>query len=106
MQKEVDNSTHPVIFGIGTVECIVAVIKRELVRSGAAQHMLQLQHLKKTFGLGKQARRRKGEKKGERRLFLIPVFCRACGESSQRRRQESEPSFLQPRKEGRVSASV
>lgn len=45
--KRGSNSTHPVIFGIGTVECIVAVIKRELVRSGAAQHMLQLQPLQR-----------------------------------------------------------
>lgn len=90
--------------------------KRELVRSGAAQHMLQLQPLQRQLNAAVWPRenRRGGregkKKKQERRLFLIPGFYRACGESSQRdrdkRKKVSEQSFLQPRKEGRVSASV
>lgn len=88
--------------------------KRELVRSAAAQHMIQFQLLKRQHAAvwpretGKKGR--EGEKRGARRLFLIPGFCRACGESSQRDRDKREKvreqSFLQPRKEGRVSASV
>lgn len=91
--------------------------KTELVRSGAAQHMLQLQPLQRQLHAavwpqetGEEKGGREGEKKGERRLFLIPGFCRACGESSRgdgdKRKKVSEQSFLQPRKEGRVSASV
>lgn len=91
--------------------------KREPVRSGAAQHMFQLQPLKRQrhaavwpreTGEKKEGGRKR--KEGMRRLFLIPGLCRACGESSQRDRDKrnkvSEQSFLQPRKEGRVSASV
>lgn len=85
--------------------------KRERVRSGAAQHMLQLQPLKRLLHAAVWPRETGGGGRGgERRLFLIPGFCRACGESSQRdgdkRKKVSEQSFLQPRKEGRVSASV
>lgn len=92
--------------------------KRELVRSSAAQHMFQLQPLKRQRHAAvwpretgkKKEGGREEEKGGERRLFLIPGLCRACGESSQRDRDKrnkvSEQSFLQPRKEGRVSASV
>lgn len=54
------NSTHPVIFGIGTVECIVAVVR-------AAQRLMQLQPLQRRLhaavGLGET-----GEE-GGRRLF-------------------------------------
>lgn len=63
--------------------------KRELVGSGAAQHMLQLQPLKRRLHAAvwpRETGEEKGArgKKGERRLFLIPRFCRACGERSQR----------------------
>lgn len=92
--------------------------KTELVRSGAAQHMLWLQPLQRQLHaavwpreMGEEKKWEGGRKKrGERHLFLIPGFCRACGESSRRdrdkRKKASEQSFLQPRKEGRVSASV
>lgn len=85
--KHGSNSTHPLIFGIGTVECIVAVIKRELVRSVAAQHIRsELQPLKRRLHAAvwlpeTRERREARERKEERRLLLIPGFCRACGES-------------------------
>ncbi len=116
--KHGSNSTHPVIFGIRTVECIVAVIRRSwsdlVLLSICFNSSLYKDSSTLLFGLRKQARRRKrgreGEKKGDRRLFLIPGFCGACGKKSQRdgdkRKKEGEQSFLQPRKEGRVSASV
>lgn len=92
--------------------------KRKLVRSSAAQHMFQLQPLKTQHhaAVWPQGSGRGGRKGGEGEMslflffFLIPGLCGAWGESSQRYRNErdrvSEQSFLQPRKEGRVSASV
>lgn len=71
--------------------------KRELVRSVAAQRVLQLQPPKDSstllFGLGRQAKRGAGgggrgeARRGEASLFLIPGFCRACGGSSQSDRE-------------------
>lgn len=114
--KHVSNSTHPVIFGIGTVECIVAVIRGSwsdlVLLSICFNSSLYRDSSTLLFGLGKTGEEggRERKKKQERRLFLIPGFYRACGESSQRdrdkRKKVSEQSFLQPRKEGRVSASV
>lgn len=86
--------------------------KRELVRSGAAQHMLQLQPLQRQLHAAVWPRETGEEKegrgkKGERRLFLIPGFCRACGESSRRdrdkRKRVSERAELPPAQEGRKS---
>lgn len=50
---------------------------------------------------GKQARR-EGGREGEV-FFLIPGYCRACGESRDRDEGQkvNERGFLQPRKEGR-----
>lgn len=56
--------------------------KRERVRSGAAQHMLLLQRLKRLLHAAVWPQ--EGGWGGGRGVFLIPGFCRACGESSQR----------------------
>lgn len=110
--KHGSNSTHPVIFGIRTVECIVAVIRGSwsdlVLPSMWFNSSLYKDSSMLLFGLRKQARG--GGREGGRGVALIPGYCRACGESSRRdgdkRKKVSEQSFLRPRKEGRVSASV
>lgn len=102
--KHVSNSTHPVIFGIGTVECIVAVIRgswSDLLLSISFNYCLKKKRqLHSVVWPREEARIREG-KRG-RCLFLIPGL---CGESSRRgremRMQVSEQ--LPPAQEGRKS---
>lgn len=68
--------------------------KTELVRSGAAQQMLQLQPLQRQLHAAVWPQEtgeeggREGEQRGERRLFLIPGFvARAVGEIETRERK-------------------
>lgn len=70
--------------------------KTELVRSGAAQHMLQLQPLQRQLHAAvwpqetgeEEEGGREGEQRGERRLFLILGFvARAVGEIETRERK-------------------
>lgn len=117
------NSTYPVIFGIGTAECIVAVIREEAGQIWCCSaYMFQLQPLeeekKKTnqhtaprccLASGKGARERGGREKCLFFKFLgfAGFWVRAVRDAETREREwASEQSFLQPRKEGRVSASV
>lgn len=102
--------THPVIFGIGTVECIVSSDKTELVGC----HMLLFQTSPKTaprccLASGKKAwRRRDGGKK--RRLFKkqasAGLVLGAVKERQPKRRRERRASSIQARKEGWVSARL
>lgn len=99
--KPGSNSTRPLIFGIGTVECIVAVIKgswsglgllsvrfnsrltkkrtRERERDIETDRERELSAAVWLHKLWQQ-----GEKRVQRSLVLISGFCRACGESVDR----------------------
>lgn len=78
-QCETSKSTHPVIFGIGTVECIVSSDKTELVRSWAEP----------TLQFSSRRQRRRAPQAG-----LVTETA------------EGNAELPQPRKEGRASACV
>lgn len=108
--KHGSNSTHPVIFGIGTVECIVAVMRGSwsdpVLLSICSNCSLCQRQLHAAVWLRETSAQKGGrEKRGRGVSFLIPGFCRACGESRDGDWRK-KVSFLQLRKEGRVSASV
>lgn len=79
--KHGSNSTHPVIFGIGTVECIVAVIRESrsdlVLLSICFNSSLYKDSSTLLFGLGEigeEEGRREGEKKKKRRRGEASLF--------------------------------
>lgn len=84
-------STHPVIFGIGTVECIVSSDKTELVRSCALGHCsLWSKEPTQQFGSRRQAEGVSGPQAG---LVLGAVTETAEGNAELPPAQEGRTSF-------------
>lgn len=110
------SSTYPVIFGIRTVECIVAVIQEGagqiwcffcFVFSTGFNSSLNKNRVTAAYPQGDGLGGRK-ERRGVM-LLLIPGLCRVKLESEMAtggKRKVIEERFLVPRKERRVSAGV